>query len=197
MTTQLTRIAKEQLTQSFVSLSDRSFVEGALQLGVHVQAVAGTLSENGAYVIHLAPAGAAGGCLCGFTVSVGATSKLSIKDGPTVLLNEATNKSVQMVLFCDGYVWRIVWDHGALTNLAVGLSSTQTNVTELQTSVGNLQAKIFVPVGGEEEQVLAKGSDVNGDLNWITVPMIPAGGTSGQVLAKASDDDFDLAWVNK
>jgi hypothetical protein len=34
---------------------------------------------------------------------------------------------------------------------------------------------------------------VGGD--WKRLVPIPAGGTTGQVLAKASDSDFDVAWV--
>lgn len=30
---------------------------------------------------------------------------------------------------------------------------------------------------------------------WVALIPVPAGGTTGQILAKASDDDYDLVWI--
>ena len=174
MSTTQDRISKEQLHQTFFPLSDDSFEGGKLYLGEHVQCVAGTLAGDATYVLNLAPAGTAEGCMCSITVNVGADSVLTVQDGPNTLFNAVTDDSIYAVLFCDGISWHVVWDR----NVMVALN-----------------ARIPVPEGGTEDQLLAKASADDGDLEWITVPKIPAGGTTGQVLAKKSNDDFDLEWV--
>lgn len=37
--------------------------------------------------------------------------------------------------------------------------------------------------------------DDTGAGAWLRLVAIPAGGTTGQVLAKASNDDYDIEWV--
>jgi hypothetical protein len=174
MSTILDRVSKEQLHQTFFPLSDASFESGKLYLGEHVQCVAGTLTGDATYVLNLAPAGVAEGCMCSITLNVGEDSTLTVKDGPNVLFDAVTDDSIYAVLFCDGISWHTVWDRNEMVAL---------------------NARIPVPEGGTEDQLLAKASADDGDLEWTTIPKIPAGGTTGQVLAKKSNDDFDLEWI--
>lgn len=174
MSSTLDRISKEQQTQAFYPLTDASFVAGKLQLGEHVLCVNGTLAEEATYELRLAPAGIAEGCMCSILVNVGEDATLSVKSDVETLFSEVTDGSIFAVLFCDGLSWRVIWDR----NAAITLSS-----------------RTPVPNGGTEDQLLAKASTTDGDVEWQTIPKIPAGGTTGQVLAKKSDADFDLEWV--
>lgn len=63
----------------------------------------------------------------------------------------------------------------------------------------NLASSVGIPPGGADNQILAKASAGDYDVDWVdpTVSGIPPGGTVDQVLAKLSGTDFDAAWVNR
>jgi len=58
-----------------------------------------------------------------------------------------------------------------------------------------------LPAGGTLGQVLAKNSNLDGDVEWVSVEFdpgeagVPPGGTTGQVLRKNTGDDGDAAWA--
>ena len=53
-----------------------------------------------------------------------------------------------------------------------------------------------IPSGGSSGQVLAKSSNANYAVTWLTPHYIPSGGNSGQVLAKSSGDDYAVEWID-
>ena len=202
MSTTQDRISKEQLHQTFFPLSDDSFESGKLYLGEHVQCVAGTLTGDATYVLNLAPAGVAEGCMCSITLNVGEDSTLTVKDGPNVLFNAVTNDSIYAVLFCDGISWHVVWDRNVMVALHARIPVPEGGaedqlLAKASATDGDVEWQTIhkIPAGGTEDQLLAKASATDGDVEWQTVPKIPAGGTTGQVLAKKSETDFDLEWI--
>ena len=53
-----------------------------------------------------------------------------------------------------------------------------------------------IPSGGSTGQVLAKSSNANYAVNWVTPHYVPSGGSSGQVLAKSSNTNYAVSWVD-
>lgn len=143
--------------------------------------VSGTLSASASYEIRMAPAGVADGRLCSFMLVVSADTEVSVTSDGHVIFDSVTEGTIYAVLYCDGQVWHKVWDRDVMVGISERLAA--------------LEAKFFVPNGGDADDVLAKATSNDGDVEWQTIPKIPAGGTTGQVLAKKSDDDFDLEWA--
>ncbi len=60
------------------------------------------------------------------------------------------------------------------------------------------EAENGIPAGGEPDELLAKASGDDYDVEWVAAPAaangIPTGGTAGQVLTKDSGTDFDTSW---
>lgn len=57
---------------------------------------------------------------------------------------------------------------------------------------------VGIIAGGATNQVLAKNSNADYDMKWITPVVaggVPAGGTIGQILAKNSATDYDAVWT--
>ena len=66
--------------------------------------------------------------------------------------------------------------------------------------VSTLWGKILglIPVGGTAGKVLAKKTDNDYDVEWISQSSsggVPLGGSTNQVLAKNSNADLDLKWA--
>jgi|WetSurMetagenome_2_1015567.scaffolds.fasta_scaffold66724_3 hypothetical protein len=47
----------------------------------------------------------------------------------------------------------------------------------------------------KEQPKVSGGTPVISDVQDLATITIPSGGTTGQVLAKASNDDYDVEWV--
>ncbi len=62
-------------------------------------------------------------------------------------------------------------------------------------STGARSAAIASPATGQLTYVTGTGLQIWNGAAWATITLIPPGGTTGQVLAKASNTDFDLLWV--
>jgi hypothetical protein len=60
------------------------------------------------------------------------------------------------------------------------------------------EAENGVPAGGEPDELLAKASGDDYDVEWVAAPAaangVPTGGSTGQVLTKVSGADFDDSW---
>lgn len=62
-------------------------------------------------------------------------------------------------------------------------------------STGARSAALASPATGQLSYVTGVGLQVFDGSTWRTITLVPPGGTTGQVLAKASDTDYDLQWV--
>jgi len=85
----------------------------------------------------------------------------------------------------------ITWAQVAAAGLAV-VSTNAPTVDDDETLGYQVGWKWFDSTT-DRLYVLEDASD--GAAVWTPLVPVPAGGTTGQVLAKASDTDFDLAWV--
>jgi hypothetical protein len=81
-----------------------------------------------------------------------------------------------------------------LTAADLNLYLVSQSVPRFATTVARAAA-IASPANGQLTWVDTQGLQVYLGSDWLTVTLIPVGGTTGQVLAKASDDDYDVVWV--